>query len=174
MSIYTKTGDTGCTSLANGERVSKADERLEAYGTADELNAWVGMLRAALSADDDQTDMQLRWVQNKLFNLGASLSSAEGDWITASEHTMLERWIDQMQAELLPIRAFVLPMGNEQVARCHMCRTVTRRLERCIARADYKGIEEELRFVNRLSDYFFVLARWLGGRKSIEPEIWEK
>lgn len=173
MSIYTKTGDAGCTSLANGERVSKADGRLETYGTADELNAWVGMLRAALLIDDDREDAQLRWVQNKLFNLGASLSGAGGEWIVASDCAMLERWIDQMQAELLPIRAFILPMGNEQVARCHMCRTVTRRLERRIVEFGDIGMAERC-FANRLSDYFFVLARWLGEKNHIETETWEK
>ena len=130
MSIYTKTGDAGQTSLADNQRVSKADHRLEAYGTADELNAWVGMLRAALVqlSAHQNSDAQLLWIQNKLFNLGASLSAAPGEWLTEDDTRQLEHWIDDMQALLPPLRAFILPAGSETVARCHVCRTITRRL----------------------------------------------
>ena len=203
--IYTKTGDKGQTSLANGMRVSKADARLETYGTADELNAWVGMLRAALvpyptlalrpgALADPQAsleiDSHLLWVQNRLFNLGASLSAASGEWITAADTAQVEHWIDAMQADLTPVRAFVLPAGNELVARCHVCRTITRRLERLMValsqataptapKKQEESIEiaptaEECRFVNRLSDYFFVLSRWSGEQTHAPLEIWQK
>lgn len=175
MSIYTKTGDAGQTSLADNQRVSKADPRLETYGTADELNAWVGMLRAALQqiAVCCDSDAQLLWIQNKLFNLGASLSAAPGEWLTADDTLQLEHWIDDMQAALPPLRAFILPAGSETVARCHICRTVTRRLERLMVAINHPR-PDELKFVNRLSDYFFVLARSVGEKEHIRVAIWQK
>lgn len=173
MKIYTKTGDMGQTSLATGERVNKADMRLETYGTADELNAWVGMLRATLGETDSSLDEQLLWVQNKLFNLGALLSMAPGEWLTMSDSRQIEDWIDGIQAQLTPLRAFVLPAGNETVARCHVCRTVTRRLER---RMEEAGCSDKAArcFVNRLSDYFFVLSRRLGEQSHAAVTVWEK
>lgn len=175
MSIYTKTGDAGQTSLADNRRISKADPRLETYGTADELNAWVGMLRAALLevAVCRDLDTQLLWIQNKLFNLGASLSAAPGEWLTADDTRQLEHWIDDMQAVLPPLRTFILPAGSETVARCHICRTITRRLERLMVAINHPR-QYERQFVNRLSDYFFVLARNVGEKEHIEMAIWQK
>ena len=189
MSIYTKTGDKGTTSLANGERVSKTDARLEAYGTVDELNSWIGLLRAqtGLRPDSVQStdlmavDEQLARVQNKLFNLGAALSCAPGVWITAEDVQQLETWIDAMQAELPQPRAFVLPAGGETVARCQVCRTVCRRAERAMLRANGRtdegtkgSTEMELKYVNRLSDYLFVLARFIGFKTGEKEQIWQK
>lgn len=159
MAIYTKTGDKGQTSLASGERTAKTDIRIEAYGTVDELNSWIGMLRAGLkplnlSSDADE---QLAWIQNKLFNLGAALSEASGEWIKDADVTQLEQWIDAMQAVVPKMHAFVLPMGNEAVTRSHVCRTVCRRAERRMIEANAQPVY--LQFVNRLSDYLFVLAR---------------
>lgn len=176
--IYTKTGDKGTTSLANGERVSKTDARLEAYGTVDELNSWVGLVRAGL-CDNGQcsVDEQLCWVQNKLFNLGAALSCAPGEWISAEDVRQLELWIDAMQAELPQPRAFVLPAGGEAVARCQVSRTVCRRAERWIEglRVTDDGLwETELKFTNRLSDYLFVLARFIGFKSGETEQIWQK
>lgn len=174
MAIYTKTGDQGTTSLANGERVSKTDARLEAYGTVDELNSWIGALRACKGACPDE---QLAWVQNKLFNLGAALSCAPGEWITATDVQQVEKWIDAMQAELPQPRAFVLPAGNEAMTRCQICRTVCRRAERAMLRADGQTDEAakvELQFVNRLSDYLFVLARYIGFQSGENEQIWQK
>lgn len=175
MRIYTKTGDAGQTSLADNQRVSKADPRLETYGTADELNAWVGLLRATLqqTAACRDSDTQLLWIQNKLFNLGASLSAAPGEWLTADDTLQLEHWIDDMQAALPPLRAFILPAGSETVAQCHICRTITRRLERLMVAIDHPRPDER-QFVNRLSDYFFVLARSVGEKEHIEVAIWQK
>ena len=190
MAIYTKTGDRGQTSLATGERVSKTDLRLEAYGTADELNSWIGLLRAAVSiqhsavshqpsavsiqpSDFSAQDAQLEWVQQRLFNIGAALSGAPGEWINEEDVHELEQWIDRMLEEAPLVRAFVLPAGSEPVARAHVCRTVTRRLERRIL-----AMEETdqwiVQYVNRLSDYLFVLAEYFARKGGEKPQIWEK
>ena len=184
MSIYTKTGDKGTTSLANGERVSKTDARLEAYGTVDELNSWIGLLRAQTglrpdsvqSADIIAVDEQLAWVQNKLFNLGAALSCAPGVWITAEDVQQLETWIDAMQAELPKMKAFLLPAGSEAVCRCHLCRTVCRRAERRILTLNVSEpvSSDLLAYINRLSDYFYVLALRLNFLQGTEEILWKK
>lgn len=168
MKIYTKTGDKGQTSLANGKRVPKTDMRIEAYGTSDELNSCIGWLRAAADNED------LRWIQNKLFDLGACLAGAEMH-IEEAAITRLEERIDAMQAELPVLKAFVLPAGNEAACRSHICRTVTRRLERimlaCENSAEWRT---ELIFVNRLSDFFFVLSRYLTIKGGKTEETWQK
>ena len=164
--IYTKTGDKGETSLANGQRVPKTDARLEAYGTVDELNSWIGALRVL------HKDAQLEWIQNTLFNLGAALSEAPGEWVTEKDVTQLEQWIDAMQAQVPPQRAFLLPAGGEAVTRCHICRTVCRRAERRMIEA--KADEIALKWINRLSDYLFVLARYIGNRNNEIEVAWCK
>ena len=175
MAIYTKTGDRGQTSLATGERVSKTDLRLEAYGTADELNSWIGLLRAAVSSGPSAVSIQhsaisnqLEWVQQRLFNIGAALSGAPGEWINEEDVHELEQWIDRMLEEAPLVRA-----GSEPVARAHVCRTVTRRLERRIL-----AMEETdqwiVQYVNRLSDYLFVLAEYFARKEGEKPQIWEK
>ena len=164
--IYTRTGDKGETSLANGQRVSKTDIRIEAYGTVDELNSWVGALRVIVS------DSQLEWVQNKLFDLGAELSEAPGEWITASDVQQLEQWIDAMQERVPKQRAFLLPAGSEAVTRCHICRTVCRRAERRMI--DAQAGETALQFVNRLSDYLFVLSRYVAFGQGEPEQEWKK
>lgn len=173
--IYTKTGDKGETSLASGQRVSKADVRLEAYGTADELNSWIGLLRAAIeqaSLSDRNIDSQLKFVQNKLFNLGAELSEAQGEWLTETDVHQLEEWIDAMQAVLPKQHAFVLPAGGEAASRCHICRTLCRRTERRMV--EMKAKEVSLKFVNRLSDYLFVLSRYIVLQTGKNEENWQK
>ncbi|MCQ2346518.1 MAG: cob(I)yrinic acid a,c-diamide adenosyltransferase [Paludibacteraceae bacterium] len=178
MNIYTKTGDKGTTSLATGERVSKTDLRLEAYGTADELNSYIGLLRAKL-ADMSDMDAYLTHVQNLLFNLGARLAGADLV-IKASEVERIEREIDLMQAHLTPLHVFILPAGNERVALCHVCRTVTRRLERQMVALSEQNVIisasfiAEFQFVNRLSDYLFVLARFVGEKDEVSVTIWNK
>lgn len=164
--IYTKTGDKGTTSLANGQRVAKTDVRIEAYGTVDELNSWIGMLRVTYPSE------QLEWVQNKLFNLGAELSEAPGEWITEADVHQLEQWIDAMQEIVPKQKAFVLPMGGEAVCRCHVCRTICRRAERRMIEA--KASETSLKMVNRLSDYLFVLSRYIGYKNNEKEAIWCK
>jgi cob(I)alamin adenosyltransferase len=180
MAIYTKTGDRGQTSLATGERVSKTDLRLEAYGTADELNSWIGLLRAAVSSGPSAVSIQhstisnqLEWVQQRLFNIGAALSGAPGEWINEEDVHELEQWIDRMLEEAPLVRAFVLPAGSEPVARAHVCRTVTRRLERRILAMDETD-QWIVQYVNRLSDYLFVLAEYFARKGGEKPQIWEK
>ena len=181
MKIYTKTGDKGRTSLATGKRVSKSDLRLEAYGTADELNSFVGLLRASLSKCEaawvSEVDMQLGWVQNRLFDVGAILAGA--DMPFAEENVAhLENWMDVMDAKLPVLKEFVLPGGNEQVSVCHVCRCVARRLERGMVKWLEESGEEidsvVVRFVNRLSDYLFVLSRIIANNLEISLFVWEK
>ena len=127
MKIYTKTGDKGNTSLAVGGRVRKSDKRLEAYGTADELNSYIGWLRAKVVGKSAiwhmVVDEQLEWIQSRLFDVGAILAGAEMAVPEGAVH-QLEKWIDEMDAELPALREFILPGGDEMLAVCHVCRTV--------------------------------------------------
>ena len=175
MAIYTKTGDKGETSLASGRRVAKTDVRIEAYGTVDELNSWIGVLRAGIQSPAvslHPSDEQLEWVQNKLFNLGAELSEAPGEWITVADVKQLETWIDAMQAVVPKQRAFLLPAGSETVAKCHVCRTICRRAERRMIEAESKAVS--LQFINRLSDYLFVLSRYVAYNNGEKEFVWKK
>lgn len=172
--IYTKTGDKGQTSLASGQRVPKTDARIEAYGTVDELNSWIGLLRAGVSANSQEptTNSQLEWIQNKLFNLGAALSDAPGEWITEADVHQLEAWIDAMVNDTPKQHAFILPAGSEIVCRAHVCRTICRRAERRMI--DAKAAEIHLQFINRLSDYFFVFSRYFSYKNGEKESIWCK
>ena len=182
--IYTKTGDKGTTSLASGQRVAKTDARIEAYGTVDELNSWIGLLRAERTIKDlshrtnplpdgvEQIDEQLTWIQNKLFNLGAELSEAPGVWIAEGDVHRVEHWIDAMQAIVPQQRAFLLPAGSEAVCRCHVARTVCRRAERRMI--ECKAGELNLQFINRLSDYLFVLSRFIAFLNDESESAWKK
>ena len=179
MAIYTKTGDKGETSLANGERISKADARIEAYGTVDELNSWIGLLRAGLKGPTPDLslkgvgiDEQLAWMQNKLFNLGAALSLAPGEWVSEADVHHVEVWIDAMQAQVPKQRAFILPTGSECVARCHVCRTICRRAERRMIALGCPN--EAMQLMNRISDYLFVLSRYIGCKTGEPEEAWKK
>lgn len=180
MKIYTKSGDKGRTSLATGERVSKSDLRLEAYGTADELNSLVGWLRAKVTNAGAEwskgVDEQLEWIQNRLFDVGAILAGADMQ-VAERSVNQLEEWIDTMQQELPELRAFILPGGSELVALCHVCRTVTRRLERniiCWCQSEQLDLPEGVvRYVNRLSDYCFVLSRFITKNQKIVPFLWK-
>lgn len=181
MKIYTKTGDKGRTSLATGKRVSKSDLRLEAYGTSDELNSFVGLLRSSLQDDLGSwtvaVDKQLGWIQNRLFDVGAVLAGADFPFVEENVE-QLEKWMDEMDAKLPVLKEFVLPGGNEQVSRSHVCRCVARRLERCVIKwleeSEMEAENVHVRFVNRLSDYFFVLARFIAENLEINLFVWEK
>ncbi|MCL3882134.1 cob(I)yrinic acid a,c-diamide adenosyltransferase [Marivita sp. GX14005] len=166
--IYTRTGDAGETALGDGTRVAKYDARVEAYGTSDELNAVLGLARLHAS---DEMDAQLSRIQNDLFDLGADLCRPDlsGDKdaeypplrMVASQIDRLEAEIDAMNARLEPLRSFILPGGSALSAYLHQCRTVARRAER---RAVELASTEEInpaaiRYLNRLSDWFFVAAR---------------
>jgi cob(I)alamin adenosyltransferase len=173
--IYTKTGDRGTTALVGGARVSKTHVRLEAYGTVDELNSLIGWL--ACEVKDAALRDALRFVQHKLFSVGAYLATdAEKPRcdISPKDITRLEEQIDLLDGNLPPLRRFVLPGGNEAAARAHICRTVARRAERNAYRVaeQLEVADEALIFLNRLSDFLFVLARY-ESNKTAEEIYWE-
>ncbi len=173
--IYTRGGDKGDTSLGRGERVAKHDPRVEAYGTVDEANSVIGLARAAVDrsikndAHRAHVDAMLMRIQNDLFDLGADLCTVEAKRgeqalrILPSQTERLEREIDTMNAELAPLSSFVLPGGSEPSAWLHLARTVVRRAERRMTAlaADQPVNPETIKYVNRLSDHLFVLARRL-------------
>jgi len=173
--IYTKGGDKGETSLGRGERVPKHDLRVEAYGTSDEANSVIGLARAAVErtvkndALRGHVDEMLKRIQNDLFDLGADLCTIEGKAgeqalrVQPSQTERLEREIDAMNAELSPLTSFILPGGSEAAAWLHLARTVSRRAERAMtALAVEQPVNAEaIKYINRLSDHLFVLARKL-------------
>lgn len=181
MKIYTKTGDNGTTGLIGGTRVKKTDARLEAYGTVDELNSFVGML---LTNDlPDSTKNTLYVIQNKLFVIGSFLATDiektsinQISLLTESDVIMLENEIDTMNEVLPELRNFILPGGNPASALAHICRTITRRAERKIQAVtdNYQQVEHLSEYVNRLSDYFFVLARYINLTFKTKEIYWKK
>lgn len=164
--VYTKTGDAGTTSLVGGARVEKSHVRLNAYGTIDELNSFVGLLICQIT---DENDLKvLSFIQHKLFTVGSYLATETeaippkaASLIKDEDIKLLEDEMDRMDSELPVLRNFVLPGGCESAARAHVCRTVCRRAERYIylVKSDYFVDDHILKYVNRLSDYFFLLAR---------------
>jgi cob(I)alamin adenosyltransferase len=179
--IYTKTGDQGQTHLAGGQSVSKDSRRIECYGTVDELNAFVGM--AAISASESVPELEpiLRRVQHELFNLGSILATKPEDVhpkqarVTEAEVRQLETEIDRMNADLAPLRSFVLPGGTRLNTELHACRTICRRAERlAVALARDEAIPAEtIQYLNRLSDAFFVWSRWVNHVLGIPEVLWE-
>jgi cob(I)alamin adenosyltransferase len=169
--IYTKSGDKGTTALGTGKRVHKHDLRVEAFGTVDEANAAIGLARLHTGGIGRHlaADAMLAAIQNDLFDVGADLCAPEEEGgkerlrIAESQVTRLEAEIDAMNADLQPLDSFVLPGGTAAGAHLHLARTVTRRAERHITRlAEREPVNPALiRYVNRLSDHLFVLARWL-------------
>ncbi len=179
--IYTKTGDAGMTSLVGGVRVPKLHVRLEAYGTVDELNAQIGLL---ITYVNDETERELLTrVQNNLFVIGAYLATdqsqrqlREGSQIDPKEVEVLEGAIDRIDADLPPLKLFVLPGGSRGAALCHVCRTVCRRAERRIlaVAAESETDPNLLAYVNRLSDYLFVLSRKINILDGNDEIVWRK
>lgn len=173
--IYTRTGDDGTTALGSGERRKKYNPRIAAYGTADELNSVVGIARLH-TAGDETIDAMLGRIQNDLFDLGADLCSPEKGKgpggarlaVTDTQVTRLEQEIDLLNGELAPLRSFVLPGGSPAAAYLHLARTVCRRAERLIVElADQPGESVSAvaqKYVNRLSDFLFVAARYVNDR----------
>jgi cob(I)alamin adenosyltransferase len=180
VKIYTRTGDAGETGLFDGTRVSKADARVAAYGEVDELNAWLGLARAAIPGSHDREPRiaaMIEQMQRDLFALGSRLADPShriADRVTkaaisADDITRLENWIDALEEELPPLRRFILPGGSETGATLHVARTVCRRAER--AMVGLGGLEPGLLvYINRVSDLLFVMARAANHRQG-SPEI---
>jgi cob(I)alamin adenosyltransferase len=180
MKIYTKTGDKGTTSLFGGKRVAKHNIRIDSYGTVDELNANLGLVR---DQDLDTNSKEgLITIQEKLFTVGAILASDPGKSSNASkipelkadDIRFLEKEIDRMNEELPEMTHFVLPGGHTAVSHCHVARTVCRRAERiCAALFNLEPFDEKvLQYLNRLSDYLFVLARSIAKQKDADEVKW--
>lgn len=182
MKVYTKTGDKGQTSLVGGQRVSKCCDRLESYGTVDELNSHIGLLIALCGDEADKAF--LTDIQAALFVVGGYLATdnsqreiRQGNIVTAEMVETVEKEIDRLQELLPPLRLFILPGGSMAASQAHVCRTVCRRSERCILRLAECGAEVDdlvMSYINRLSDYFFVLARKLNVDAGVEDIVWRR
>lgn len=184
MKIYTKTGDKGKTSLYGGVKVSKAHMRIDAYGTTDELNSFIGNV-LALNTNNEIKE-QLISIQKELFVLGAELATPKeklylangksriGKMVQDTDIKMLEDWIDAWENGLEPLTCFILPSGGKAASACHVARTVCRRAERIVvALGEHEEIREVLpKYLNRLSDYLFVLARVLAKFAGEEEVKW--
>ena len=179
MKIYTKTGDQGTTSLFGGKRVSKADQRMDTYGTVDELNSWIGVLRDQV-VNSSRKEILLA-IQDRLFTIGSMLATEPGNTrvkipsLTEEDILLLENKIDSMETGLLPMRSFVLPGGHPSVSFGHVARTVCRRAERLVI-----GLHEAepvdplvIKYLNRLSDYLFVLTRQMTQDLRAEESPWK-
>jgi cob(I)alamin adenosyltransferase len=179
VKIYTKTGDQGKTALFGGRRVGKDNARIDAYGTVDELNAQLGLAHVASRPGAAELILE---VQHELFVLGADLATPLDNKnvnvmrIEESHIDAMERRIDTLEAELAPIRFFILPGGCETASRLHICRTVARRAERLIVHlSTIEEINErDLRYINRLSDFLFVLARYANHLEGREDIRWQQ
>jgi cob(I)alamin adenosyltransferase len=186
--VYTRTGDNGETALVGGKRVPKDSARIEAYGTIDELNSIVGLARAfneeKLSDGEAHRflDLVLRQIQDELFDLGSELATPpdffqEGMYrVGEREIKKLEQTMDECQKSLEPLKSFILPGGGKLGAYLHQCRTVCRRAEREILRLSRAEELSEwpLKYVNRLSDLFFVLSRWISKQTGEEEYLWQR
>ena len=186
--VYTRTGDTGETALVGGKRVPKDTRRIEAYGTIDELNSIVGLARAfneeKLNDGDAHQflDGVLRQIQDELFDLGSELATPpdffqEGMYqVGEPEVKRIEQLIDECQKELEPLKSFVLPGGGRIGAYLHQCRTVCRRAEREILRLSrVENVDDgPLKYINRLSDLFFVLSRWISKKTGEGEYLWQR
>lgn len=185
--IYTKSGDKGSTSLVDGKKVFKSDVRIETYGTVDELNSFLGLFISELEGTQIEAHKTiLSGIQNQLFNLGSRLACSDQEIekslpsVTDAQIFFLENQIDLLTEQLSPLREFILPGGSRSSALAHVCRTITRRAERhCVALMQSLDAEHALdplllKFLNRLSDYFFVLARHCNMLTGQADEIWRK
>lgn len=179
MKIYTKTGDKGMTSLVGGTRISKGDLKIESYGTVDELNSWIGLLRDQ-PINESRKDL-LKEIQDRLFTIGADLASESEQTkkkipdLFDTDIQLLETEMDKMDAEIPALRAFVLPGGHQSVSFAHVARTVCRRAERLVIRLSEVEETNELigKYLNRLSDYLFVLSRKMTQELGTEEVSWK-
>lgn len=181
MKIYTRTGDDGTTGLVGGTRVKKYNIRLETYGTIDELNSYIGLIRVKVSGND--CDLILEKIQNKLFSVGAILATEDElmhvhtkNACSSDDILLLENEMDKMAAILPELRNFILPGGSEESALCHVARTICRRAERRIVElSDQNAVDSMLiKYINRLSDYLFVLSRMLLFENNTPEIIWQQ
>jgi len=179
--VYTRTGDAGKTRLAGGQQVWKDDLRVEAYGTVDELNAAIGVVLACC-AGVTMLDAELRWVQNKLFDLGGILATVPGQKfpnmprIGKADVARLEQAIDRCQTDLAPLKEFILPGGGIVPGLLHLARTICRRAERICVRLSRQESVDKMAciFLNRLSDALFVFARWSAKMNGEQEPLWER
>ena len=177
--IYTRGGDSGNTSLIGGSPIKKSSLRLDAYGTIDELSAHIGLLEAM--APSPIEPHLLQWIQSRLFDAGTHLAMPSTEEqlapcaITAIHTQQLEKHIDTLDSQLPPLRSFILPSGCMAASQCHVCRTVCRRAERLVAAlAEEAPVHPDLlSFLNRLSDFFFVYARFLNKMAGINEISWK-
>lgn len=178
MKIYTKTGDEGTTALFGGQRLPKSDLRIDAYGTIDELNAFVGLLRDQ-SVNANRKEILIE-IQDRLFTIGSMLATEPGNTkvkipvLSEKDVALLENEIDAMDAKLPPMKFFVLPGGHESISVGHVARTVCRRAERLVI-ALHENSEVEptvIKYLNRLSDYLFVLCRMMAQELNVEETPW--
>lgn len=179
MKIYTKTGDQGTTALFGGKRVSKADLRIETYGTVDELNSWIGLL-----GDQEVNSKRKNFlidIQDRLFTIGSILATEPGNTkikipsLSIQDVQALEKSIDAMDGQLPPMKSFILPGGHQSVSFCHITRTVCRRSERLVIALNNQEAVEPLviQYMNRLSDYLFVLSRKISQELDVEDTPWK-
>lgn len=181
LKIYTKTGDDGTTSLIGGTKVPKSHLRIEAYGTVDELNSYTGLCKDLLT--DNQSKTILQEIQDRLFTIGSSLAC---DPIKApkmripdlkeSDVTLLEKEIDKMNKVLPEMKSFILPGGHTTVSHLHIARCICRRAERCCVRLELESLEVDpiiIKYLNRLSDYLFMLARFVAQHVKAEEIPWK-
>lgn len=186
--VYTRTGDAGQTRLAGGQQVWKDDVRVEAYGTVDELDSVLGIVRVFNAEQQtrypevDQLEENLRWIQHKLFDIGSILATMPGKTfpnmprIVEEDVTHLEHIIDRCQEKLEPLKEFILPGGGRISGFLHQARTVCRRAERvCVKLAREEELDPNaLKFLNRLGDTLFVLARWAAKTQGEQEYLWER
>ncbi len=177
MKIYTRTGDKGETSLFGGSRIAKNDPRIEAYGTIDELNSFLGIARASWPASP--IDAQLQRVQSDLFDIGAYLAAPGTERfrsVDAHRIEELEQGIDAMEAELQPLTTFIVPGGSPAAAELHVARTVCRRAERRVVALEESSAEMQttIAYLNRLSDFLFVAARVANRRHGAADTPWSR
>jgi cob(I)alamin adenosyltransferase len=180
LKIYTKTGDKGNTSLIGGTKVPKSHLRIEAYGTVDELNSYIGLCRDLL--EDAKSRALLQEVQDRLFTIGSSLAcdpvkepKMRIPDLKESDVTLLEKEMDRMDGILPAMKHFVLPGGHAMLSQLHIARCVCRRAERCCVRLELDSLEVDpivLKYLNRLSDYLFVLSRYTGQLLGAEEIPW--
>ena len=175
MPIYTRTGDTGTTALFGGKRVLKCEELVDVYGSIDELNSWVGFITSEFEAPDVQ--QFLVTIQSDLFTIGSVLAGWKGDLSTIGERVgEIEARIDLMEKALPPIRNFILPGGTHLGAHTHVARAICRRVERQVVALSQKQPVDPmiLKYINRLSDLFFMLARFINNKAGKKEVLWSR